>query len=331
VWRSTTGGSKGDGVGDGTWVAMTNSQLTSNMTTIAVAPSDSKTVYAGTFEGEVEVTFDANNGDTSTWSVISNPTDLPVRVVTAVAADPRANKVAYVTYSGFSGFTDNLGHVFMTPDSSKANPAWTDISGNLPNTPVNEIVVDPDVAHTLYIGTDVGAFYTNNANQGGRTTWAPLGSTLNSGLPTVTVLGLKLYRPSRVLRAATHGRSAWDIALGGTAGKPVVTATVTRATLAGGVLTVTLQLKNTGSETARNLIIQTITTNGIQGGGTLTLTAPMLPKNLGDLGKNMTTTVMVKFNVTGNVTSFTMKETGTVQDIVGWPYPFTLSQKVTPQ
>jgi hypothetical protein len=38
-------------------------------------------------------------------------------------------------------------------------------------------------------------------------------TTLSSGLPRVAVLSLKLHEPSRTLRAATHGRGAWDLAL----------------------------------------------------------------------------------------------------------------------
>jgi len=37
--------------------------------------------------------------------------------------------------------------------------------------------------------------------------WSPLGA----GLPRVTVLGVTLHNPTRMLRASTHGRSMWDI------------------------------------------------------------------------------------------------------------------------
>ena len=80
---------------------------------------------------------------------------------------------------------------------------WTDISGNLPVIPVNDVVVDPDLPRTLYIATDAGVMVTND----GGATWSSLGN----GLPVVVVHSLVLHRPSRVLRAATHGRSVWDI------------------------------------------------------------------------------------------------------------------------
>jgi photosystem II stability/assembly factor-like uncharacterized protein len=106
-----------------------------------------------------------------------------------------------VAFSGFSGFSgDTLGHIFATINGGVT---WTDISGNLPNIPVNDLVVDPDLPNTLYAATDVGVFSTAD----GGTTW----STLVSGLPNVAVLSLKLHRASRTLRAATHGRGMYDV------------------------------------------------------------------------------------------------------------------------
>ena len=83
--------------------------------------------------------------------------------------------------------------------------SWVDVSSNLPNIPVNGIVIDPDQPNTLYVATDIGVF----ASVDGGTMWAPLGS----GLPRVTVTGLQLHRSTRILRAATHGRSMWDFQL----------------------------------------------------------------------------------------------------------------------
>ena len=97
-----------------------------------------------------------------------------------------------------SGYGDNLGHVFMT---TNAGASWTDISGNLPNIPADDIVIDPLVPGTMYVATDFGVFYSTN----GGTAWA----ALVTGLPRVAVTSLKLH-PSRNLFAATHGRSVWE-------------------------------------------------------------------------------------------------------------------------
>jgi uncharacterized protein (TIGR03437 family) len=106
-----------------------------------------------------------------------------------------------VTFSGFLAFVGSpTAHVFKTID---AGAHWTDISGNLPDLPVNSLAVDPDLPDTLYIGTDAGVLATTN----GGTSWSSAGN----GLPRVVVTSIIFHRPSRTLRAATHGRGVWDL------------------------------------------------------------------------------------------------------------------------
>ncbi len=161
---------------------------------IAVAPSDSNTVYAGTSNGRLVVTSNMQDGAGAVWKDVSAA--LPISSITQIAVDPLDASIAYVTFSGFA----SAGHVFKTPDRGST---WFDISGNLPNLPVNGIVIDPDLPGVLYIATDAGVMMTSD----GGATWTVLGS----GLPKVVVSSLVLHRPSRILRAATHGRSVWDL------------------------------------------------------------------------------------------------------------------------
>ena len=166
------------------------------ITAIGVAPSDPNTVYVGTSDGRLQVTSNALAGPGASWTDLSP--GLPTRSITHVTVSPSDAATAYVTFSGFPA--NNEGHVFKTTDSG-AN--WTDISGNLPNLPVDNLVVDPDIPETLYIGTDAGVMVTTDEG----VTW----TTLGNGLPLVVVDSLVLHRASRTLRAATHGRSMWDI------------------------------------------------------------------------------------------------------------------------
>jgi hypothetical protein len=148
----------------------------------------------------VQVTTSAGAGTSASWR--SSGPGLPNRNLTQIAVDPGISTTAYVTFSGFSGFDDALGHVFRTTDSGMT---WTDISGNLPNIPVDDILIDPDLAKTIYVATDIGVFNTSD----GGATWSPLGS----GLPLSQVFSLKLHRPTRIFRAATYGRSVWHLQL----------------------------------------------------------------------------------------------------------------------
>jgi hypothetical protein len=186
-------------------------QPSASLSTIAVAPGDSNTVYVGSDEGEIEVTSNAGTA----WSSIVTPT-LPSRSVTQVAVDPTNAAIAYAVFSGFGTCTgcDLKGHVFKTINGTAgAATTWVDISGTttkLPDIPVNAIVIDPDDAshNTLYVGTDIGAFSTTD----GGVNWSPLGAA--SSMPNAQILSLTIHNPSRTLRAATHGRGVWDLNLG---------------------------------------------------------------------------------------------------------------------
>jgi hypothetical protein len=123
------------------------------VTTIAGAPSDSNTVYAGTGDSHVQVSTNAGAGASASWTNVS--AGLPPRIITQAAVDPAVSTTAYVTFSGFTGFGDNLGHVFRTTNGGQN---WSDIRGDLPNTPVDCIVVDPNYPSALFVGTDVGFF-----------------------------------------------------------------------------------------------------------------------------------------------------------------------------
>ena len=167
------------------------------ITTLAVSPVNNNIIYAGTDDGNVWVNPDGNG--IQNWEKISE--DLPVRWVTCVAADPFDENKAYVTFSGIR-FYDYIPHVFRTIDRGKT---WSDISGNLPDFPVNNIQIDPDNYGTYYIATDGGAYVTYNEGEN----WSLLGT----GFPNAPVLDLNLHRPTRTLLAATFGRSMWEIEL----------------------------------------------------------------------------------------------------------------------
>ena len=205
------------------WTALSgdlvNGANSDSLITLAVAPTNSAVVYAGADTGAVFVATNVAAG-TGTFNAVAGQASLPPRQVSAIAvdgADP-TGKTAYAAFSGFSFGTDVTGHLFKTADGGAT---WTDVSctvtncstpaaNDLPNTPVNDVVIDSDTpntgATTLYVGTDVGVF------QGICTTTCAW-TTLSTGLPRVAVLSLKLHHASRTLMAATHGRGTWSILL----------------------------------------------------------------------------------------------------------------------
>ncbi len=172
-------------------------------TAAAVAPTASQTVYGGTLNGDVRLTTDRG----LTWTSIAGPNagPLPVRAVTDIQVDPLNALSVYVSYSGFDSGGSGRGHVFHSPD---AGVTWVDITGNLPDVPVNTLLFDPDsqgsAAPVLFAGTDIGVFRVTLA---GTMTWQPFGT----GLPPVVVNRLAYNATTRQLLAATYGRGVWAI------------------------------------------------------------------------------------------------------------------------
>jgi photosystem II stability/assembly factor-like uncharacterized protein len=161
------------------------------ITTVGVSKSDPETLFVGTDTGRLWKTEDLGE----TWTEFVNE-GLPKRWVTRVAVDPRDEDVVYATFSGFRNGED-AAHVYRTTNGGRS---WRNISTNLPNAPVNDVVLGRG---TVYVGTDVGVFSLSGRSRG----WRPVGR----GLPLVPVLDLRLHEPSDTLYAGTFGRSVWAV------------------------------------------------------------------------------------------------------------------------
>lgn len=170
---------------------------------LAVAPSNLNYIYATTADNVAAVyQVYTNHGNNATWPNVS--TGLPSgNPIAGIAVDPADPTIAYMGVQGFVGSL-GAGHIFQT---TNGGAAWTDITGNLPDAPVNSILVDPHFAADVYVANDVGVFATQLVN-GGSTSWSRLGTTL----PDSTVFQIKISETCpRAIVAATHGRGAWSI------------------------------------------------------------------------------------------------------------------------
>ena len=181
-------------------------------TTSGLGPIDGP-LYTPT-GGHVWVTTNASTGAGAFADVTNNgpqgninPNQFPI---SGVAIDPSdvTGKTAYVTVMGFTGGT---GHVWK---STNAGMAWTDFTGNLPDSPVNAVVVYPGLSQ-VYVGTDVGVFGSSTS----AASWTELGpnaSTRQFGfLPNVAVTALGVFNSGgqQLLRASTYGRGIWQFNL----------------------------------------------------------------------------------------------------------------------
>jgi hypothetical protein len=129
---------------------------------------------------------------------------LPNRFVAAVIADAANPAHVYAVYNGFSRRWipgGGTGHVF---ESTDGGATWTDVSGNLPDAPGDDLVISNG---RITLATDIGVF-TAKFGQGTGTQWSRLGTGLPTGAPandlTTTPDGTQLV-------AATHGRGLWSV------------------------------------------------------------------------------------------------------------------------
>lgn len=175
------------------WSAISSGFSTRYLTTIASAKSDGQVVYAGARSGEVWVTTDGGTN----WNDVG--ADLPDRWITRLAVDPFDAAVCYVTISGYLTDGDPLPHIWRTTNYGET---WTDISSNLPDAPINDVIIDPHDNQILYVGSDVGVYST--ADLGG--SWALLGT----GMPITAVADLVMDKKTRKIVAGTHGRSMFS-------------------------------------------------------------------------------------------------------------------------
>lgn len=163
-------------------------------TIVALAESAAKpgVLYAGTDDGRLQVT--ANGG--KTWTDLSSP--LPVKKwVSRIVPSRHVEGTLYVTLRGRED-DDFAPYVFKSTDNGKT---FTSLAANLPAGPVNVIREDPASPNVLYLGTDFGAFVSDN---GGRE-WQVLGGNL----PSTQVSDLQVHARDNVIVISTYGRGMW--------------------------------------------------------------------------------------------------------------------------
>lgn len=167
--------------------------------------------------GHVWVTTNATAGASSFTDVTANgpqgsinPNQFPISSVALDSSDS-TGATAYVTVMGFTaapGSASGPGHVWKT---TTLGGSWSDFTSNLPDSPVNAIVVDP-VNAQVYVGTDVGVFASSTSAASWTEVGPVPGPTQTGFLPNVAVTALALFNSGgeELLRASTYGRGVWQ-------------------------------------------------------------------------------------------------------------------------
>ncbi len=176
VWKTTDYGSN--------WSKISNFSSYRTLVALAISKSNPDVIYAANYSN-LMVTKDGG----ATWTTILSSN----QAITYIDVHPTNPDRVWVTLSGYSD-----GNKVMEYNGSE----WTNLSGNLPNVPVNCIVYQQDSPDRIYVGTDIGVFYTDYSSK----IWEQFGT----GLPNVIVNELDIHNGAKKIRAATYGRGIWE-------------------------------------------------------------------------------------------------------------------------
>jgi hypothetical protein len=239
VFETIHGGNASMGSGD--WY-ITNNPTNQNMTKqtlgnrsyinqVKYSPKYSSVAMLGTNDANVWIGFNLGTGTASqaNWvNVTDNNTVLPLRPVQGIALDPTVSAanlpVGYAAIGGFNANTPTqTGHVFqVTCTANCASFIWVDKTGNLPDIPVDSIIVNPNDAHQVYAGTDWGVYYTDDI-----TVASPTWLRFENGIAHAMVWDMQIDRGSTTLSVWTRSRGAYVYPLPGGVGTPTPTPTAT--------------------------------------------------------------------------------------------------------
>ena len=163
--------------------------------TISESPRDPKVIWAGTDDGNVQLTRDGGK----TWTnLVKNIPDLPPNTwVSSIEASHFDPAIAYATFDGhMSG--DMKTYIFKTADYGKT---WQQFSGDGINGYAHVVRQDLVDANLLFVGTELGLFLSLD----GGAHWAQF----TGNLPNVAVRDVVVHPRDGDLLIATHGRGIY--------------------------------------------------------------------------------------------------------------------------
>lgn len=239
--------------------------------------------------------------------------------VSSLFADPHdtTGNTVYATVQGFGA-----PHLYM---STNGGAGWTNITNNLPDLPLNDILVDPNDASVVYVASDGGVFVTQNianCEVSGGECWNVLGP----GLPLAPAVVLSATTANGgYLRVGTYGRGIWQTPLLSSVPQTTMTLVPTSLTFSGQPVQTqstaqTVTVTNTGTNA---LTVGTIAITGdfletdncsgsIAASGSCQIQVTFNPSTTG----TRTGTLTVPGNVPGGQQTVSLAGSGTTQSAI---------------
>lgn len=176
---------------------------------LSYAVSDGTVALIGTNDGNVQYGFGLGQGiaSSATWvNVTDGNAVLPNRPILDVTTDPGVPTTGYAAVGGFDANTPATpGHVFrVVCGANCATFTWEDKSGNLPDIPVDSILVNPHRPAQVFAGSDWGLYYTDDI-----TAASPVWQRFIAGLPPMMIWDMAIDRGFTTLALFTRSRGAY--------------------------------------------------------------------------------------------------------------------------
>jgi photosystem II stability/assembly factor-like uncharacterized protein len=167
-------------------------------TIISIGPSpvDPNVIWAGTDDGNVQVTRDGGKSWTNTVKGMAGLA--PNAWINKVDASHFDAATAYVSASHWQD-GDYAPYFYKTSDFGRT---WTKITNGLPARGWSHVIrEDPKVRDLLYAGTEFGLF----ASWNGGATWV----SIRNNIPAVAVRDIAIHPRDNDIIVATHGRGIY--------------------------------------------------------------------------------------------------------------------------
>lgn len=169
---------------------------------IGTSPTNKNVIYTGTNDG---LAYYSSNGGRTFTDITANLPRVRGRVpaIKSLFVSPANPQKVYATLEG-----GGVSHVWRCDNAT--NPVWVNISGTgtgqLPDIFTHTLAIVPSTGEkSIYVGTDIGVFFTSDGGANWTNATAPL------GLPNAEIEDLTVVPSTGYLMASSYGRGTWRL------------------------------------------------------------------------------------------------------------------------